>query len=94
MAMSEDIREDEEVEENTSVELDDDQDTVEASSDDAKEETRTNVQDKSSGDDELENYSESVQRRINQLTAKRSKLLKKLKRLFSMLKTCSKKTLR
>jgi len=69
--MSEDIREDEEFEKGTSVEVEDDQveDTESSSSDD--EETRTNVRNKSSGDDELENYSESVQRRINQLTAKR-----------------------
>lgn len=69
--MSEDIREDEEFEKGTSVEVEDDQveDTESSSSDD--EETRTNVRSKSSGDDELENYSESVQRRINQLTAKR-----------------------
>jgi len=69
--MSEDIREDEEFEKGTSVEVEDDQveDTESSSSDD--EETRTNVRTKSSGDDELENYSESVQRRINQLTAKR-----------------------
>ena len=46
MSMSEDIRENEEFEENTSVELDDDQDTVEASSDDSEEESRTNVRDK------------------------------------------------
>ena len=72
MAMSEDIRENEELESNTSVELDDDQDdqVIEISSDD-DETTRTNVREKSSGDDELENYSDSVQRRINQLTAKR-----------------------
>jgi hypothetical protein len=72
MAMSEDIRENEELESNTSVELDDDQDdqVIEVSSDD-DETTRTNVREKSSGDDELENYSDSVQRRINQLTAKR-----------------------
>lgn len=72
MAMSEDIRESEELETNTSVELDDDQgdEVIEVSSDD-DETTRTNVRDKSSGDEELENYSESVQRRINQLTAKR-----------------------
>jgi len=69
--MSEDIRENEKVEENTSVELDDDQDTVEASSDESKEETRTNVQDKSSGDEELDQYSQSVQKRIRELTAKR-----------------------
>ncbi len=70
--MSEDIRENEELESNTSVELDDDQDdqVIEVSSDD-DETTRTNVREKSSGDDELENYSDSVQRRINQLTAKR-----------------------
>ena len=70
--MSEDIRENEELESNTSVELDDDQDdqVIEVSSDD-DETTRTNVRKKSSGDDELENYSDSVQRRINQLTAKR-----------------------
>ena len=70
--MSEDIREKDEFEENTSVDLDDDQEqeeVIEASSD--EEETRTNVRDKSSGDDELESYSDSVQRRINQLTAKR-----------------------
>jgi len=72
MAMSEDIRENEELERNTSVELDDDQDdeVIEVSSED-DEATRTNVRDKSSGDEELENYSDSVQRRINQLTAKR-----------------------
>jgi len=72
MAMSEDIRENEELESNTSIELDDDQDdqVIEVSSDD-DETTRTNVREKSSGDDELENYSDSVQRRINQLTAKR-----------------------
>ena len=72
MAMSEDIRENEELESNTSVELDDDQDDqgIEVSSED-DETTRTNVREKSSGDDELENYSDSVQRRINQLTAKR-----------------------
>ena len=70
--MSEDIRENEELESNTSVELDDDQDdeVIEVSSED-DETTRTNVRDKSSGDEELENYSDSVQRRINQLTAKR-----------------------
>ena len=70
--MSEDIRANEELEENTSVELDDDdQDTVEASSDDSEEESRTNVRDKSSGDEELDQYSQSVQKRIRELTAKR-----------------------
>ena len=76
--MSEDIRENEELESNTSVELDDDQDdqVIEVSSDD-DETTRTNVREKSSGDDELENYSDSVQRRINQLTAKRKQAAEK-----------------
>tara|TARA_R100000544_G_scaffold28345_1_gene14921 strand:+ start:527 stop:1462 length:936 start_codon:yes stop_codon:yes gene_type:complete len=70
--MAEDIRENEELESNTSIELEEDQDdnAVEVSSDD-DEKTQTNVREKSSGDDELENYSDSVQRRINQLTAKR-----------------------
>ena len=57
---------DQEFEETTSVELDDDSDEViEAASDD--EETRTNVQD----DDELDQYSENVQKRIRKLTAAR-----------------------
>ena len=73
--MSEDIREDDDFENGASIDVEDDQDQdqeegVEVSSDD-EEETRTKVRKKSSGDDELENYSESVQRRINQLTAKR-----------------------
>ena len=69
--MSEDIRDDDEFESGTSVEVEEDQvdDTDSSSYDD--DESRTNVRNKSSGDDELENYSESVQRRINQLTAKR-----------------------
>jgi hypothetical protein len=68
MAMAEDIREDDEFEGKTSVDLDDDQDVDD---DDSSDVTRTNVRKASSGDEELENYSESVQRRINQLTAKR-----------------------
>jgi len=73
--MSEDIREDDDFENGASIDVEDDQDQdqeegIEVSSDD-EEETRTKVRKKSSGDDELENYSESVQRRINQLTAKR-----------------------
>jgi len=70
MAMSEDIRDDDEFENGTSVEVEEDQVDDTDSSDD-NDESRTNVRGKSSGDDELENYSESVQRRINQLTAKR-----------------------
>ena len=70
MSMSENVRENEELEAATSVELDEEvQEDAEESSSDS--ETRTNVRKKSSGDDELENYSESVQKRINQLTAKR-----------------------
>jgi len=71
MAMSEDIREDDEFENGTSVEVEEDQVDDTDSSNDDDDESRTNVRGKSSGDDELENYSESVQRRINQLTAKR-----------------------
>ena len=73
MAMAEDIREDDEFENGASVEVEEDQsDEYEVvASDEDSEETRTNVRKKSNGDDELENYSESVQRRINQLTAKR-----------------------
>ena len=71
MAMSEDIRDDDEFENGTSVEVEEDQVDDTDSSDDDGDESRTNVRSKSSGDDELENYSESVQRRINQLTAKR-----------------------
>ena len=72
--MSEDIREDEEFENGTSVEVEDDQDEdieISSSDDDDDDESRTNVRVKSKGDDELTNYSESVQRRINQLTSKR-----------------------
>jgi len=72
MAMAEDIREDEDIEEATSVDFDDDDQDVEIEmSSDEEEETRTNVRKDSSGDEELDSYSESVQRRINQLTAKR-----------------------
>ena len=72
MAMAEDIREDEDIEEATSVDFDDDDQDVEIKmSSDEEEETRTNVRKDSSGDEELDSYSESVQRRINQLTAKR-----------------------
>jgi len=72
MAMAEDIRENEDIEEATSVDFDDDDQDIEIEmSSDEEAETRTNVRKDSSGDDELDSYSESVQRRINQLTAKR-----------------------
>jgi len=68
--MSEDIREDEEFENGATVEVEEDQsDDTESSSD--EDVTRTNARDKSDGDDELDSYSDSVKRRINQLTAKR-----------------------
>lgn len=66
--MSEEIRENEEMEA-TSVEIESDVDDSDDS--DSSEESRTNIREAKSGDEELENYSESVQRRINQLTAKR-----------------------
>lgn len=69
--MAEDIREDEDIEEATSVDFDDDDQGVEIEMSSDEEETRTNVRKDSSGDEELDSYSESVQRRINQLTAKR-----------------------
>jgi len=56
-----------EFEETTSVELDDDSDEVIETA--SEEETRTNVQD--SDDDELDQYSENVQKRIRKLTAAR-----------------------
>ena len=72
MAMSEDIREDDEFENGASVEVEEDiKDEYDEASSEEEEESRTNVRKKSGGDDELENYSESVQRRINQLTSKR-----------------------
>ena len=66
--MSEEIRENEEMEA-TSVEIESDVDDSDDS--DSSEESRTNVRDKSSGDEELDNYSQSVQKRIRELTAKR-----------------------
>ena len=70
--MSEDIREDDEFENGASVEVEEDiKDEYDEASSEEEEESRTNVRKKSGGDDELENYSESVQRRINQLTSKR-----------------------
>ena len=61
--------------EGTTVEFEDDSEESSSKSvvvaPEETEETRTKARDKSSGDDELESYSESVQKRINQLTAKR-----------------------
>tara|TARA_R110002167_G_scaffold63991_1_gene180912 strand:- start:1558 stop:2496 length:939 start_codon:yes stop_codon:yes gene_type:complete len=72
MAMSEDIREDDDFENGASVEVEEDiKDEYDEASSEEEEESRTNVRKKSGGDDELDNYSESVKRRINQLTSKR-----------------------
>jgi hypothetical protein len=71
MSMAEENIDSEELE-GATVELEDEQVLgVEANSADDASETRTKVRKKSDGDDELENYSEGVQKRINQLTAKR-----------------------
>ena len=71
MSMAEENIDSEELE-GATVELEDEQvSCVEADSADDASETRTKVRKKSEGDDELENYSEGVQKRINQLTAKR-----------------------
>jgi len=76
MAMNEEVREEEIKEDGSSiVEIEEEttSDEVEASTEE-KEETRTNVRDDSKasdGDEELASFSDNVQRRINQLTAKR-----------------------
>ena len=71
MSMAEENIDSEELE-GATVELEDEQVSgVEADLADDASETRTKVRKKSEGDDELENYSEGVQKRINQLTAKR-----------------------
>ena len=64
--------------ETVSFDLDDDnQASVVAVETSGKEETRTIVRDSDDGanDDDLENYSENVQKRINQLTAKRKQAI-------------------
>lgn len=74
--MNEEVREEEIKEDGSSiVEIEEEttSDEVEASTE-KKEETRTNVRDDSKasdGDEELASFSDNVQRRINQLTAKR-----------------------
>lgn len=74
--MNEEVREEEIKEDGSSiVEIEEEttSDEVEASTEE-KEETRTNVRDDSKasdGDEELASFSDNVQRRINQLTAKR-----------------------
>jgi hypothetical protein len=73
--IQENIPEDQET---VSFDLDDDnQASVVAVETSEKEETRTIVRDSDDGanDDDLENYSENVQKRINQLTAKRKQAI-------------------
>jgi len=76
MIMNEDIREDEIEEDGSSiVEIEEEtsSDEIEVSSTEKKE-TRTNVRENSKsseGDEELSSFTDGVQRRINQLTAKR-----------------------
>ena len=76
MIMNEDVREDEIEEDGSSiVEIEEEtsSDEIEVSSTEKKE-TRTNVRENSKsseGDEELSSFSDGVQRRINQLTAKR-----------------------
>lgn len=73
--IQENIPEDQET---VSFDLDDDnQASVVAVETSGKEETRTIVRDSDDGanDDDLENYSENVQKRINQLTAKRKQAI-------------------
>ena len=71
----EQIKEENPVEENVLVDIDDgDQKNIDTKPVVEKEEERTNVRTQES-DDELDEYSENVQKRINQLTAKRKQAL-------------------
>lgn len=76
-----------EVEENVSFDFDDDNNLAseEVSVPEKNEETRTIVQESedSSEDSELENYSENVQKRINQLTAKRKQALEEAEAAYT-----------
>ena len=55
-----------------------------------KEETRTNVQEKEQSD-ELEDYSENVKKRINQLTAKRKQALEEADACYAVCTTAEKR---
>ena len=71
----EQVKEENPVEENVLVDIDEgDQKNLEVESAPEKEEERTNIRSEQS-DDELDEYSENVQKRINQLTAKRKQAL-------------------
>ena len=71
----EQVKEENPVEENVIVDLEEgDQKNIDTQPVVEKEEERTNVRTQQS-DDELDEYSENVQKRINQLTAKRKQAL-------------------
>ena len=78
----EQIKEENPVEENVLVDIDDgDQKNIDTKPVVEKEEERTNVRTEQS-DDELDEYSENVQKRINQLTAKRKQALEEADAAF------------
>ena len=78
----EQIKEENPVEENVLVDIDDgDQKNIDTKPVVEKEEERTNVRTQES-DDELDEYSENVQKRINQLTAKRKQALEEADAAF------------
>ena len=78
----EQVKEENQVEENVVVDIDDtDNKVVETAAPEEKQEERTNVRTQES-DDELDEYSENVQKRINQLTAKRKQALEEADAAF------------
>ena len=78
----EQVKEENQVEENVVVDIDDtDNKVVETAAPEEKQEERTNVRTEQS-DDELDEYSENVQKRINQLTAKRKQALEEADAAF------------
>ena len=78
----EQVKEENQVEENVVVDIDDtDNKVVETAAPEEKQEERTNVRTQES-DDELDEYSENVQKRITQLTAKRKQALEEADAAF------------
>ena len=78
----EQVKEENQVEENVVVDIDDtDNKVVETAAPEEKQEERTNIRTQES-DDELDEYSENVQKRINQLTAKRKQALEEADAAF------------
>ena len=79
----EQIKEENPVEENVLIDIEDsDQKNIDTKPVVEKEEERTNVRTQES-DDELDEYSENVQKRINQLTAKRKQALEEADAAYS-----------